>query len=107
MSARIRYQAQKNRENTVISVQVFTSQRTGAKYRVVLDYNENVYKIRNERTKEFVIKSSPYSNINVMKNKVRESLEKLGVVLRRETRDRTFGKCEKGYSQKEHEKKEN
>jgi len=102
MGQRIRYTPQKDRDNTVISVQAFISQKTGAKYRIVLDFNENVFKIRNERTKEFVVKSSPYKNNHVLKSKARERLTTLGVVLTRESRWRTFGLCEKGYTQKKH-----
>lgn len=110
--ARIRYQKQQYRENTVISVQVFTSQKTGAKYRVILDLSEMVYKIRNERTKKFVVKSKAYGHINVLKRTARAHLEKLGVHLNRESRDRTFGVVKAGMTQKKWEeeldkKKEN
>ena len=103
---RIRYQAQKGRVNTSISINEFISQRTGAKYRVVIDFDEMVFKIRNERTKEFVIKSKTYKNMNVLKSMARKGLEKLGVPLKRESRDRTYGLCRKGYSQSEHERLE-
>ncbi len=103
MSARIRYTKQPNRENCMISVQKFTSNSTGAKYKVVLDFNDNTFKIRNERTKEFIYKSKSYGNINVLKRNARKRLEKLGVSLDRAARDRTFGVCKKGYTQEEHE----
>lgn len=105
MSERIRYKDQKDRDNCKISVQAFVSQKTGAKYKVVLDLNEMVYKIRNERTKQFVVKSKSYGNMNVLKDRARKHLEELGVQLDRESRDRTFGLCKKGYTQKEHENK--
>lgn len=101
---RIRYQDQDGRENTKISLNVYVSQSTGARYRVILDLNDMVYKIRNERTKEFVIKSEAYGNINVLKRNARAHLEKLGVKLSKEARDRTFGLCEKGFTQQKWEK---
>ena len=61
------------------------------------------YYIRNERTKEFIYKSKTYTNLNVLKRTARAKLEKLGVSLKREIRDRQFGICKKGYSQKDHE----
>ena len=104
MSARIRYHEQPHRENTLISRNEYVSQSTGARYRVILDLNEMVYKIRNERTKKFVAKSKAYGNMNVLKRNARAHLEKFGVVLSRESRDRTFGLCKKGMTQKEYEK---
>ena len=103
MGQRIRYQKQTKKYSTLISVQDFVSNKTGAKYKVILDVDNGIYKIRNERTKEFVVKSEAHSNMNVMKRKARAHLEKLGVSLSKESRDRTFGRCNKGYTQGEHE----
>ena len=101
MAQRIRYKDYK--DDTVISNKTFVSASTGARYRVVLDYKEMQYKIRNERTKEFVVKSKNYGNMNVLKRTAREHLSKLGVRMESESRDRSFGLCPKGYSQKKHE----
>lgn len=106
MNLRIRYQPQKGKENTLISINEYVSQRTGARYKVVLDLNVMVFKIRNERNKEFSFKSKAYGNINVLKRNARARLGELGVPLTREVRDRTFGVCKKGYSQKKHETEE-
>ena len=104
MGKRIRYQNQKGKINTLISVQDFVSDTTGAKYKVVLDLDNGIYKIRSERTKEFIVKSEAHGNMNVLKKNARAHLEKLGVSLSRESRDRTFGQCEKGFTQEKWEK---
>ena len=104
MGNRIRYEKQPQRENTMISVQEFVSTKTGARYRVIIDMEEKTYKIRNERTKTFTVISKAYGNMNVLKSKARLNLEKLGVQLNKEIRDRTFGQCEKGMTQDKWEK---
>jgi hypothetical protein len=101
---RIKYLDHKFRKNHLISTKFFVSKINGAKYRVVLNLEDMEYYIRNERTKEHIYKSRNYTNINVLKRTARARLEKLGVVLKREVRNRTFGVCAKGYSQKDHEK---
>jgi hypothetical protein len=104
MGNRIRYVNHPTKDDNKISIQKFTSEKTGATYKVVLDLVEMVYKIRNERTKEFAVKSKAYGNLNVLKRNARAHLVKLGVNLSTESRWRTFGICEKGYNQKKHEK---
>lgn len=106
MGNRIRYKKH-TKENEMISQQIFVSQSRGARYRVVLDLKECAYKIRNERTKEFVVKSKTYGSSTVLKRVARKHLEKLGVVLSKESRDRTFGVVAKGYTQKKHEEEGN
>lgn len=100
---RIKYIDHKFRENSKISLRSYTSEKTGAKYRIVLDLNEMKYFIRNERTKEFVFKSKDYTNMNVLKRNARAELERFGVNLNRESRDRSFGLCKQGYNQQTHE----
>ena len=100
---RIKYIEHKFRENSLISGSSYTSSSTGANYRIVLDLNDMQYFIRNERTKEFVYKSKKYGNMNVLKRNARAELERFGVKLKRESRDRSFGRCAKGYTQNEHE----
>ena len=100
---RIKYLDHKFKENHKISTKVFVSKFNGAKYRVVLNLDDMEYYIRNERTKVNIYKSRTYTNINVLKRTARAKLEKLGVELKREIRDRQFGICKKGYSQKDHE----
>ena len=100
---RIKYIDHKFKKNHKITSKQFTSQKTGAKYRIVLNLDGMEYYIRNERTKEFIYKSKPYTNLHVLKRLARGKLEKLGVVLKREIRNRTFGICEKNYCQEKHE----
>ena len=100
---RIKYIDHKFKKNHKITSKQFTSQKTGAKYRIVLNLDGMEYYIRNERTKEFIYKSKSYTNLNVLKRTARSKLEKLGVSLKREIRDRAFGQCAKGYNQKTHE----
>lgn len=96
---RIRYKDHPTRENCVISINDFVSKKTGARYRVILDFNENNFSIRNERNKEFVFKSKNYGNLNVLRRNARAKLKDLGVAVGRESRNRCFGRCEKGFSQ--------
>ena len=96
---RVKYISHKYKKNHVISTRTFVSQSTGAKYRIILNFDDMEYYIRNERTKEFIYKSRTYTNLNVLKRVARAKLEKLGVSLKREIRDRQFGICEKGFSQ--------
>lgn len=103
MGDRIRYENHPTKEQNKISVKNYKSEKTGAVYRIVLDLKEMVYKIRNERTKEFAVKSKSYGNMNVLKRNARAHLVKLGVNLSTESRWRTFGICSKGYNQKKHE----
>lgn len=105
MSNRIRYQKHEHREDCLISVNVFQSQKNGANYRVVLDLKEMKYYIRNERIKVFIAKSKSYGNMNVLKRNARKRLQELGVNLgKKEVRNRTFGICEKGMTQDKWEK---
>ena len=64
------------------------------------------YYIRNERSGEYVYKSGQYTNLNVLKRKAREEIERFGVPLNKEVRSRSFGLCKKGYTQEDWEQKE-
>ena len=102
---RIRYHEHKYKEGCVISGREFTSNR-GAKYRIILNLEAMEYYIRNERTREYVKKSSyPYTNLNALKGAARRALGKLGVDLKKESRYRTFGLCTKGETQISHSNK--
>jgi hypothetical protein len=103
---RIRYNEHPSRDNCKISLNSYTSLKTGAKYRILLDLNEMKFMIRNERDKELKFTSKQYKNLNVLKRTARKKLEDFGVSLGRESRDRMFGRCEKGYTQKQFEKEE-
>ena len=100
---RIRYENHPTKEKCLVSLNQYVSERTGAKYKIVLNLDEMFYGIRNERTKEFIYKSKQYTNLNVLKRTARAKLESFGVNLSRESRDRTFGICEKNYTQEKHE----
>jgi len=91
-------------EGYKISVKDFISQRTGARYKIILNLNEMEYYIRNERNKEKIKTSRKHKNMNVMKREAREDLESLGVILGKEVRSRSFGLCETGYSQTKHKR---
>jgi hypothetical protein len=65
-----------------------------------------IYCIRNERSKEFVYKSNTYTNLNVLKRSARAKLEKYGISLKKEVRDRTFGRVEAGMTQDKWEKQQ-
>ena len=76
---------------------------------MILDLKNNLYMIRNERTKEFIKKGGEeINNLNVLKRTARKELASLGVQMSRESRDRTFGRVPKGMTQKkwEHIQKE-
>ena len=103
---RIRYIKYDHRPGCKISLRMYTSKKTGAKYRVIINEEEMEYYVRNERNKEFVKKSRKHKNMNMLKKEAREDLESLGVEFKRESRSRTFGLCEKGYDQKTHEREE-
>lgn len=102
MSKRIRYKEHPTRENVVESVDTFTSEKTGARYRVRLDYNNNTYEIKNLRTERLIKGGENINNLNVLKRNAKAHLERLGVSFTTERRDRDFGLCEKGHTQQKH-----
>jgi hypothetical protein len=101
---RVKYTEHKFKEGCKISVREYVSQSTGARYRSILDLGKMQYYIRNERTKTYVFVSDKIGNMNVLKRKARAELERFGVNLKKEIRDRQFGICPRGYSQEQHEK---
>ena len=102
---RIRYKKTEN-QNVVVSNKILTSQKTGAQYLVYLNLDEVTYKIKNIRTEHIYTGGENINNLNVLKRTVKSRLEGMGVSFEEEARDRTFGRCPKGYSQKIHERKE-
>lgn len=102
---RIRYKKTKD-ENIVVSNKILRSQRTGAEYLVYLDLENVTYKIKNINSENVHRGGENINNLNVLKRSVKTRLEGMGVVFEEEERDRTFGRCVKGYSQKIHERKE-
>tara|TARA_R110000851_G_scaffold23718_3_gene69186 strand:- start:3306 stop:3659 length:354 start_codon:yes stop_codon:yes gene_type:complete len=103
LGQRIKYIDHKYKKNHRISTRSYVSQNNGAKYRTILNLTDMEYYIRNERTKEYVFKSGTYTNLNVLKRNARAKLEEFGVSLKKESRDRQFGRCKSGYNQKTHE----
>lgn len=103
---RIRYK-KTEREGIVVSTKVLKSERTGAEYLVYLDLNESTYKIKNINSENVHRGGENITNLNVLKRTVKARLERMGVRFSEEERERTFGLCPKGYSQKQHEEKSN
>jgi len=102
MSARIRY-APTDREGEYESIKIFVSSSTGARYKVFINVVNFSYRIRNEHNKLNIIKKEKgINNLNVLKRAAKRDLESLGVRFNDESRNRTFGLCEKGYNQKKH-----
>jgi len=109
MTLRIKYITHKYKKDHKITNKSYTSKSTGAKYRIILNL-ENPdalqYYIRNERTKQLTFKSGTYTNLNVLKRKAREELQRFGVSLDKEIRNRTFGLCPVGTTQEQWEQQE-
>ena len=105
MVTRIRYIPHNKRENVLESIQILSSSTTGAKYKVRLDLNNYIYEIKNLNSNLIYKGGDKVNNLNVLKRKVRNRLEKLGVQLHSEKRSRTFGVCDKGYTQQTHMEK--
>jgi hypothetical protein len=61
------------------------------------------YSIINENTKERHRNTRKITNLNALKRSAKNRLIRLGVKFTREYRDRTFGRCDSGYTQEEHE----
>lgn len=102
---RIRYK-KTDKENIVVSNKVLKSSSTGAEYLVYLDLENVTYKIKNINSENVHRGGENINNLNVLKRSVKSRLEGMGVKFAEEERDRTFGRCPKGYSQKLHEQKE-
>jgi hypothetical protein len=99
---RIRYK-KTEKQNIVVSNKILKSERTGAEYLVYLDLENITYKIKNINSENIHTGGDNINNLNVLKRSVKSRLEKMGVVFGDEERDRTFGRCEKGWSQKKQE----
>lgn len=104
MCKRIFYIDYKIRDNCQISKDYYQTSK-GARYRIILDYNEMKFYIRNERDKRINYKANiSYSTDVIMKRAAKNKLIKLGVDFKRESRKRTFAICEKGMTQEKWEK---
>lgn len=98
MSKRIYYNQLPNKIKE--SNTTFKSESTGATYKVRLDFNDFSYTIKNVGSGHLIKPDcSGVHNENYLKRKAKAHLERLGVRLGREIRNRSFGRCEKGHNQ--------
>lgn len=86
MSSRIRYE-KTEKDGILHSVRNFHSKTTDAMYYVILDTNSVTYKIKNMLSKRVYEGGEDVNNLHVLKRKVKERLEKLGVEFESEIRD--------------------
>lgn len=105
--SRIIYRPSEIREGWLESCITFISSSRGSEYRIYLDLQNCKYYIKNMNG-EFLI-SMPeelkIKNKNIIYKHAKDHLAKLGVKFEREWRNRTFGLCEKGYTQEKHKDK--
>lgn len=99
MAQRIRYQEE--RPGIFRSRKTFTSSSTGARYKVLLDTNEMIFKIQNLNTMKFVyVGGENINNMNVLKRTAKRTLEKkFHVNFDEEVRKRSYGRCPVGWSE--------
>lgn len=85
------------------------SARTGAEYEIHLDETNMRYWIKNMRSESLteMPEGKKITNRNVLLRNIKSHLKKLGVQFETELRRRTFGLCEKGYTEKKHKEKKN
>ena len=99
---RIRY---KEKDGKLISVKPIFSKK-GSSYMIYIDIESKTYMIRNQLSLRSYTGGEKINNMNVLKRKVKAHLEQLGCVFGDESRNRSFGLCEKGYTQeKERERR--
>lgn len=107
--SRIKYKP-KDEDGFVLESQFFYSPKWDAHYRIRLymeDPNNMGYKVL-DKDNEAKRKKFGYTNKNVLKRFARYAIMSLGVPFEHEhgKRNRTFGLCQKGYTQKEHRQNE-
>ena len=103
---RIRYIQSDRGENIVESTKILVSETTGARYKVYLDLENRTYAIKNIHSERLLKGGENINNMNVLKRTVKKRLSSMGVNFDNEVRDRSFGRCPKGYSQEIHENKD-
>jgi hypothetical protein len=95
---RIRYY---KKEGLLFSKQNLVSEKTNALYQIIINEKERTFKIKNVKSERIVKEGGDtINNMNVLKRTIKKELKGLGVEFNLETRDRTFGLCEKGHNQK-------
>lgn len=98
MLKRVRYRKDDNR---LISINEIVS-KNGARYQVYVDTINKLYVIRNIVSMRKFQGGEGINNMNVLKRKIKAHLKSLGVVFEVESRNRTFGLCNKGENQQTH-----
>lgn len=98
MKLRIRY---REVDNKLVTVNPVLSKH-GSLYMVYIDLESRTYLIRNQTSMRKYEGGEGVNNLTVLKRKVKKHLEYLGVEFDTEKRFRTFGLCEKGYTQEKH-----
>jgi hypothetical protein len=98
MKLRIRYHKMGNKLTTVNPI----FSKHGSSYTVHIDLENCTYLIRNQTSMRKYEGGEGVNNLTVLKRKVKKHLEYLGVEFDTEKRFRTFGLCEKGYTQEKH-----
>lgn len=96
--SRIRY---RKADNKLVTVNPVFSKH-GSLYMVYIDLETCTYLIRNQTSMRKYEGGEGVNNLTVLKRKVKKHLEYLGVEFDTEKRFRTFGLCEKGYTQQKH-----
>lgn len=83
---------------------IIISARTGAEYEVHVDVPNMKYWVKNIGSQGLapMPEEKKISNRNVLLRNIKKHLQKLGVVFYKELRNRSFGICDKGYTQKKH-----
>ncbi len=95
MKQRIRYI---KKDNKIISKNEVINKH-GSRYIVIIELDTMTYTIRNAASYRNYTGGENINNMNVLKRTIKKHLEHLGVEFETESRNRTFGVCEKGFNQ--------
>ena len=106
MNSRISYISIDGNEKLKVSKSFIISNR-GTRYKVFLDLEKMEYRIHNALKRRWYTGKNKINNINVLKRAAKRHLLRLGCRFKEEVRNRTFGICEKGYSQQKHINRQN
>jgi hypothetical protein len=97
---RIRYKTHSTNKNVKVSEPLTSKNGTCYISRIKKnDDNTYSYEIYNKTSGRIVKRGEGYKNYNHVGVVIKEYLEKLGVLQKREIRRRTFGQCPKGHTQ--------
>lgn len=101
---RISYTDHPKKPGMMKSSHTLVSARTGAEYEIHVDFSSMKYWIKNinNETLSPMPEEKKISNRNVLLRNIKKHLQKLGVRFEKELRNRSFGVCEKGYTQRKH-----